>query len=68
MMNLYVIILLYSKGDNQMRIENKSIINQRIQRIKGEIKKSRQSRDTKQLRILYKQLTLSNNKLIATMR
>ena len=51
-----------------MRIESKSIINQRIQHIKREIKKSRQSRDTKQMKILYKQLTLSNIKLIATAR
>ena len=35
-----------------MRIESKAIINQRIQRIKREIKESRQSQDTKQLRIL----------------
>mgnify|MGYP001452335580 CR=1 FL=1 len=51
-----------------MRIESKATINQRIKYIKGEIEKSRQSRDTKQLKILYKQLTSSNIKLIATMR
>jgi hypothetical protein len=51
-----------------MRIESKSTINQRIKYIKGEIEKSRQSRDTKQLKILYKQLTSSNIKLISTMR
>lgn len=51
-----------------MRIESKAIINQRIQRIKREIKESRKSQDTKQLRILYKQLTSSKIKLITLAR